>query len=184
MSVQNCGNTTPTAPAVGNGLVLYAPTDPIAFADEGLNPIHSGWKTVNLLLGGLTVVWSFPVFFLLSSAETTRWLSPEQRLIIKSRLVEGKGNSNEVHKYDWAQAKECLRDPQVCQHSRQRANEAFPGPAELAFLLLQVYAFCIFQFLLSFSNGGITTFGSLVCKSVNIHLSRTSRIPYMARDEQ
>lgn len=118
--------------------------------------MSTGWKTINLLLGGFSIVWAPVIFWFINTPENVRWLTAAQKLQLKARLVEGKGNSNEVHTFDWSQAAECAKDPQVSSLTIElsSANSNYAR---------QVYAFVLITFLGSFANSGITTFGGLIC---------------------
>lgn len=63
----------------------------------------------NSLLRSIQIV----VYLLLGSPERVRWLSPSEKLNVKVRILSNKTNTHEVHKWDWSQALECLKDPQV-----------------------------------------------------------------------
>ncbi|KAM0754452.1 MFS general substrate transporter [Meredithblackwellia eburnea MCA 4105] len=97
----------------------------------------AGWKSINLFLGSLTVAWGFVMYLFIGSPDRVRFLSPEQKLHTKARIVASKTNSHVVHTWNWAQVWECFRDPQV-------------------------YLIFVYTFVVSMPNGGISTFQSLI----------------------
>jgi MFS transporter, ACS family, allantoate permease len=94
---------------------------------------------MSFFLGGLTILVGIICFFFLGTSREVPWLSEEEKRIVHARTVEGQtGTDREKHaKFDWAQARECLTDPQV-------------------------YFFFFTQLINAAPNSGVQTFGNLV----------------------
>ena len=100
------------------------------------------WKGISFFLGGLTILVGIVCFFLLGTAREVPWLSEEEKRIAYARTVQNHtGTDREKHaKFDWAQAREYLTDPQI-------------------------YFIFFAQLVNSAPNSGINTFGNLVYTS-------------------
>ncbi|KAM0787445.1 hypothetical protein ACM66B_003525 [Microbotryomycetes sp. NB124-2] len=101
----------------------------------------AGWQLINIFLGSITIAAAILVFVFLGSMDKIWWLSPEQKHHARHRVRANKTNTQEVHKWDWAQARECLYDPQV-------------------------WLICGIVAILSVPNGGITSFIAQIIKSL------------------
>ncbi|KAK4048372.1 hypothetical protein OIO90_005842 [Microbotryomycetes sp. JL221] len=108
----------------------------------------AGWQQIHLLLGAITIASAILVFFFVRSIDRVWWLSSAQKQQAKHRVRANKTNTNEVHKWNWDQAKECMYDPQVW----------------LSSLIVAI---------LSVPNGGITSFAAQLIKSLGFSSLRT-----------
>uniref|UniRef100_A0A8H7KEZ2 Major facilitator superfamily (MFS) profile domain-containing protein n=1 Tax=Bionectria ochroleuca TaxID=29856 RepID=A0A8H7KEZ2_BIOOC len=95
---------TPIGNFIG-GLLTYA-----------LGSIHGNietWKIFFLFFGGLTLVFSIVLMFLMPDTQANaKWLSKEQRVIAHERVRENQTVS-EKNQWQWPQFWEALRDPQT-----------------------------------------------------------------------
>jgi MFS transporter, ACS family, allantoate permease len=103
--------------------------------------IIAPWRGISFFLGGLTILVGIACFILLGTAREVPWLSEREKRIVHARIVENHtGTDREKHAFDWAQARECLTDPQV-------------------------YFLFFAQLVNAAPNSGINTFGNLVYTS-------------------
>jgi ACS family allantoate permease-like MFS transporter len=100
------------------------------------------WKGISFFLGGLTILVGITCFLVLGTAREVPWLSEEEKRIVHARTVSNHtGTDREKHaEFNWAQARECITDPQV-------------------------YFLFFAQLVNAAPNSGINTFGNLVYTS-------------------
>ncbi|EIM84644.1 MFS general substrate transporter [Stereum hirsutum FP-91666 SS1] len=102
---------------------------------------HGGlaaWKGISFFLGGITIVLSFFVFFLLGTPREVMWLSADEKRMAAARIaVDQTGSDRQKKAWKKYQAWEALADPQTW----------------FIFVIVIVSAL---------PNGGLTTFGNLV----------------------
>ncbi|WVQ85116.1 hypothetical protein IAT38_007281 [Cryptococcus sp. DSM 104549] len=113
----------------------------IGRAAQKAGDIDTAWTYISYFFGGLTILVSIPVFFVLGTPSQVSWLSPEQRRMALARIVDGQTGSDRGRvPFNRVHAKEALIDPQTW------------------FLFVAV-------FVGSLPNGGVTTFINIVFKS-------------------
>jgi ACS family allantoate permease-like MFS transporter len=100
------------------------------------------WRGISFFLGGLTILVGITCFLLLGTAREVPWLSEDEKRRVHARTVENHTGTDREKRvaFDWAQARECLTDPQI-------------------------YFLFFAQLVNSAPNSGINTFGNLVYTS-------------------
>ncbi|OCF33744.1 hypothetical protein I316_04456 [Kwoniella heveanensis BCC8398] len=106
-------------------------------AEESGGP--SGWRVINWFLGGLTMFSGVLVLIFIGTPQEVWWLNKEQKRMVHARIVGNATGGGESRAWDWAQAKECVRDPQF-------------------------YFIIIFGLSAQIPNGVLTTFSTLIYK--------------------
>ncbi|RDI83554.1 hypothetical protein Vi05172_g6518 [Venturia inaequalis] len=115
-------------------LALYG----IARYVVGNNGPVAAWRCISLFLGSLTMVGTIVCFFVVGTPDEVRWLSAEEKIMAKARVIENQlGDESTGKKWKWDQFWECFKDPQIY------------------FVFLNTFFACV-------PNGGITTFSSLL----------------------
>ncbi|WVQ72932.1 hypothetical protein IAR50_002494 [Cryptococcus sp. DSM 104548] len=88
-------------------LVIYA----IAKKSETDGHI-AGWRAINFFLGAMTVLSGILLFIFVGVPKDVWWLNKEEKKMAHARIVAN-GNGDGAQKpWDWAQVRECFRDPQ------------------------------------------------------------------------
>ncbi|WVQ84779.1 hypothetical protein IAT38_006936 [Cryptococcus sp. DSM 104549] len=121
--------------AIFTGVITYG----IGVGTQNHNTI-APWRAINLFLGGMTVLWSFVLFWWIGTPEEVRWLTPEEKKQARARIVSNQSSGGGKSEWKWDQVIECLYDPQV-------------------------YCYFLISFLCDIPNGGYGVFGGLVTKS-------------------
>ncbi|ORY28955.1 major facilitator superfamily domain-containing protein [Naematelia encephala] len=71
-----------------------------------------GWRSINLFLGAVSVVWSAVLIFFLGTPKTVRWLTPEEKARAHARLVANQqGESESGVRVKWSEVREAFADP-------------------------------------------------------------------------
>ncbi|WWD16928.1 hypothetical protein CI109_101360 [Kwoniella shandongensis] len=114
----------------------------VGHAAQKSGDINAAWKYISYYLGGLTILVSIPVFFILGTPREAIWLSAEEkRMAIARVLVNQTGSDREKRGHiNWTHVREVFIDPQTY------------------FLFFAV-------FIGSLPNGGVTTYINLVYTS-------------------
>ncbi|KAF5524294.1 Allantoate permease [Colletotrichum aenigma] len=116
----------------------------MALIGYGLSAVEESsiapWKILFLVLGLITVlIGAFNLWYLPDNQANAKFLDDRQRLIAIERIRDNfQGIGNRVWK--WDQFREAFRDPRT-------------------------YLYALFSFLMNITNGGITTFGSIIVNS-------------------
>ncbi|KAL7411516.1 CNF01220-like protein [Mrakia frigida] len=120
------------------GLIIYGLAD--YTQDHGS---IAGWKAINLFLGACTVTLGIVLWFFLGTPEEVTWLSPEEKKTAKARILSnasGSGDGGGASEWDWQQARDTFKDPQL-------------------------YIFMLFNIVATIPSGALGTFGTLVYSS-------------------
>ncbi|KAI1487417.1 major facilitator superfamily domain-containing protein [Biscogniauxia mediterranea] len=124
----------------------------IGHIDDHVRP----WRWMFVILGVLTFLMGFALFFLLPDAiSSARFLSPEERRWAGDRVVIAGTGRTEKTAWRWEQALECLRDPKT-------------------WLIWSIALLC------QIPNGGTQNFANLVIKSFGFTSLQSTliNIPY------
>ncbi|WVW83557.1 hypothetical protein I302_105578 [Kwoniella bestiolae CBS 10118] len=101
----------------------------------------SPWRAINIFLGALSLLWGFVMVWQLGTPAHVKWLTDEDRELLRVRLLANKDGEHESGvKVKWNQVWECFRDPQI-------------------------YFQFVFMFLLCTASGGITSFSAIIVNS-------------------
>ncbi|KAN0066316.1 hypothetical protein ACQY0O_000410 [Thecaphora frezii] len=100
----------------------------------------SGWRVINLFLGGVTLFIGIFACVLLRLPSNAWWLNERQRKIAHARILENATGSGDTQRWKWDQVADAFADPTTY------------------FLFFLSVACCI-------PNGGITTFQTVIFQS-------------------
>nr|XP_018259481.1 uncharacterized protein I303_08410 [Kwoniella dejecticola CBS 10117]OBR81639.1 hypothetical protein I303_08410 [Kwoniella dejecticola CBS 10117] len=99
------------------------------------------WRAINVFLGALSLLWGFVMAWNLGTPAHVKWLTDEERELLRLRLLSNKDGEHESGvKVKWNQVWECFRDPQI-------------------------YFQFVFMLLICTASGGITSFSALIVNS-------------------
>lgn len=114
----------------------------VGHAAQNAGDINAAWKYISYYLGGLTILVSIPVFFILGTPREAWWLTPEEKRMAIARVLSNQTGSDREKKgyINWVHVREVFIDPQTY------------------FLFFAV-------FIGSLPNGGVTTYINLVYTS-------------------
>lgn len=100
----------------------------------------AAWRVINLFLGGTTVGMGIICLIFVGTPDDVWWLTKREKLMAKARIVSNGTGGGESHPWNWAQVRECFRDPQL-------------------------WHMVAANFLNCIPNGGLTAFGILINKT-------------------
>ncbi|KAK8858401.1 hypothetical protein IAR55_002628 [Kwoniella newhampshirensis] len=89
------------------GIIIYA----IAKKSQTGGTV-AGWRAINYFLGSLTVLAGVLVFIFVGVPSEVWWLNKEQKKMAHARIVSNATGDGGRKAWNWAQVKECFRDPQ------------------------------------------------------------------------
>ncbi|KAI5478460.1 allantoate permease [Pseudohyphozyma bogoriensis] len=132
-----------TLSSVMNGILSYAALE------YGTKHKLKGWQLLFIMVGVITIAWSFVLATLLPDNPSTAWWLTMREKVIAIRRTESNRTGMESQTFKLSQVKEAAMDPKT-------------------------YLFFLIAFLLNIPNGGLITFNSIVIATLGFTTKQTT----------
>lgn len=115
----------------GFGIISQLALYGIGTVQEKRGATFEAWRYMSYFLGSLTILTGFLCLLLLGTPSEVRWLTPEERRMVNTRILSNNTghDTTGLKNWKWSQARECLMDPCVSFHHH------FLKPVLLSFAL-------------------------------------------------
>lgn len=107
------------------------------------------WRLLFLLVGLITLAWSFVLFWLLPASPTSAWWLTLRQRVIATRRMAGNHTGMENKTFKLHQVSEALMDPKT-------------------------WLYFLINLVLNIPNGGLTTFNSIIVASLGFTIEQTT----------